>query len=227
MFEHRHVAALWPRTTAWRMVLQMLQQAVRDFLMLLVTVDPLGTVALFVPLTAAVSPNERSRIARKGVVIAGLVLVGFLVGGELLLSALGIRLVSFQVAGGIILFLFGVQMVFGTGVMAERATAEPGHDVAVFPLALPGIANPGAIMAVVLLTDNHRHSVGQQAVTATVLVLVLGLTLVFLLVAKYLNRVLGSTGMNVLIRVMGLLLAALATEQIVTGLEGILNARAA
>jgi multiple antibiotic resistance protein len=204
----------------------MLQQAARDFLMLLVTIDPLGTVALFVPLTAAVSASERSRIARKGVLVAGFVLIAFLVAGELLLSELGIRLVSFQVAGGVILFLFGLQMVFGTGVMAERATAEPGHDVAVFPLALPGIANPGAIMAVVLLTDNHRHSVAQQAVTAIVLVLVLGLTLLALLVAKYLNRALGSTGMNVLIRVMGLLLAALATEQIATGLEGILNVRA-
>jgi multiple antibiotic resistance protein len=126
----------------------MLQQAARDFLMLLVTIDPIGTVALFVPLTASASASERSRIARKAVIVAGGVLIAFLVAGELLLTELGIRLVSFQVAGGIILFLFGIQMVFGTGVMAERVQGEPGHDVAVFPLALPGIANPGAIMAV-------------------------------------------------------------------------------
>ena len=157
----------------------MLQQIGRDFLMLLVTIDPIGTVALFVPLTASMPPAERARIARKSVVIAGGVLLAFLIAGEFLLSELGIRLVSFQVAGGIILFLFGLQMVFGTGVVAESARAEPGHDIAVFPLALPGIANPGAIMAVVLLTDNHRQSVAQQALTAGVLVVVLILTLLF------------------------------------------------
>jgi len=119
----------------------MLRQIGRDFLMLLVTIDPIGTVALFVPLTASVTTAQRGRIARKSVAVAGSVLLAFLVAGEFLLSELGIRLVSFQVAGGIILFLFGLQMVFGTGVVAEGARAEPGHDIAVFPLALPGIAN--------------------------------------------------------------------------------------
>lgn len=201
----------------------MLQQIGRDLLMLLVTIDPIGTVALFVPLTATATPDERARIARKAVVVAGCVLLAFLLAGELLLSELGIRLVSFQVAGGIILFLFGLQMVFGIGVIAEKAQAEPGHDVAVFPLALPGIANPGAIMAVVLLTDNHRHSIGQQAVTAAVLLVVLAITLVALLASRRINQLLGSTGANVLIRVMGLLLAALATEQIAIGVESLLR----
>lgn len=83
--------------------------------MLLVTIDPIGTVALFLPLTATASPPERRRIARKAVLVAG----------ELLLTELGIRLASFQIAGGVILFLFGLQMVFGTGVAAERETPEP------------------------------------------------------------------------------------------------------
>lgn len=201
----------------------MWQQIGRDFLMLLVTIDPIGTVALFVPLTTSKAPAERARIARKSVIVAGSVLLGFLIAGEFLLSELGIRLVSFQVAGGIILFLFGLQMVFGTGVVAERAHAEPGHDIAVFPLALPGIANPGAIMAVVLLTDNHRQSVAQQALTAGVLVVVLILTLVALRFSRRINQLLGSTGANVLIRVMGLILAALATEQIATGVGSMLH----
>src|ERR1043165_751238 len=153
----------------------MLQQILRDFLMLLVTIDPIGTVALFVPLSASLTGAERARTAWKAVIVAGCVLVAFLVAGEVLLSELGIRLASFQVAGGVILFLFGLQMVFGTGVMTERAEPEAGHDIAVFPLALPSIANPGAIMAVVLLTDNHRHSIAQQAVTAGVLLIILGI----------------------------------------------------
>src|SRR5262245_24702386 len=155
----------------------MIQQAARDFLMLLVTVDPMGTVALFLPLTAALTVPQRRAVARKAVVVAALVLLGFLVAGEIVLSHLGIRLLSFQVAGGVILFLFGLQMVFGRGVMAEHAAAEPGRDVAVFPLALPGIASPGAITAVVLLTDNHRHSIAEQFVTALTLLFVLALTL--------------------------------------------------
>lgn len=201
----------------------MLQQMLRDFLMLLVTIDPIGTVALFVPLTSSFTAAERVKIAWKAILVSGCVLIAFLVAGELLLSALGIRLVSFQVAGGIILFLFGLQMVFGTGVMSERAEPEPGHDIAVFPLALPGIANPGAIMAVVLLTDNHRHSITQQAVTAAVLFIVLAITLLALLASQRITRLLGSTGANVIIRVMGLLLAALATEQIAIGLQSLLR----
>src|ERR1041384_2718532 len=132
--------------------------------MLLVTIDPIGTVALFVPITGAMAVGERRAVARKAVAIAGLVLLAFLVGGEIVLAHLGIRLLSFQVAGGVILFLFGIQMVFGSGALSKHAVAEPGHDAAVFPLALPGIASPGAITAVVLLTDNHQHSIAEQAV---------------------------------------------------------------
>jgi multiple antibiotic resistance protein len=200
-----------------------IRQAARDFLMLLVTVDPIGTVALFVPITAALAIRERRAIARKATVIAGAVLLAFLIAGEIVLAHLGIRLLSFQVAGGVILFLFGLQMVFGSGVLSKDAVAEPGHDVAVFPLALPGIASPGAITAVVLLTDNHRHSIAEQAVTALVLLLVLGITLGLLYAADAVHGMLGSTGANVLIRVLGLILAALATEQIVAGIEALLR----
>jgi multiple antibiotic resistance protein len=200
-----------------------IQQAARDFLMLLVTIDPIGTVALFVPLTAALGLSQRRAIARKAVLIAGAVLLAFLVAGEIVLAHLGIRLLSFQVAGGVILFLFGLQMVFGRGVAAEHAITEPGHDAAVFPLALPGIASPGAITAVVLLTENHRHSFAEQVVTALVLVTVLAITVGLLYAANSIHRILGSTGANVLIRVLGLVLAALATEQIVAGIETLVN----
>ncbi len=158
----------------------MLRQIGRDFLMLLVTVDPIGTVALFVPLTLALSVQQRRAVARKAVLVAGCVLLAFLVAGEIVLGAM---------------------------------------DVAVFPLALPGIASPGAITAVVLLTDNNRHSLAQQAVTAAVVVVVLAITLGLLYAASMIHRLLGSTGANVLIRVLGLVLAALAVEQVVAGVE--------
>jgi len=195
----------------------MLEQAVRDFLMLFATIDPIGTLALFVPLTMRLDATARRRMASRAVIYAGLVLLAFLVAGQVILSALGVRLASFQLAGGVILFLLGLQMVFGTGVAG--GSPEPDHDIAVFPLALPSIASPGSIMAVVLLTDNHRQSVPQQAVTAAVLILVLMLTAALLLVAQPLHRALGRTGENVLVRVMGLILAALATEQVVAAIE--------
>src|ERR1043166_5900566 len=188
--------------------------------MLLVTIDPIGTVALFVPLTAALTLQEQRASARKAVFVAGAVLLAFLIGGEDVLAHLGIRLVSFQLAGGVILLRFGLQMVFGKGVL-EHAGAEVGRDLAVFPLALPGIASPGAITAVVLLTDNHRHSIREQLVTAAVLVAVLALTLGCLYSARVIHRLLGDTGANVLIRVLGLVLAALATQQIVAGIEAL------
>ena len=199
----------------------MIEQVLRDFLMLLVTIDPIGTLALFVPLTASATAIERRRVAIRAVVYAGIVLLAFLIAGQILLSGLGIRLVSFQLAGGVILFLFGLQMVFGTGIAA--ASPEPNRDIAVFPLALPAIASPGSIMAVVLLTDNHRQSIAQQALTAGVLLVVLLLTAITLLLAGPIHRLLGQTGESVLIRVLGLILAALAAEQIIAGVEALLR----
>lgn len=202
----------------------MFEQALRDFLMLFATIDPIGTLAIFVAVTVAATPREKRRIAFRAVGYAAIVLVAFLIAGESVLAGLGVRLVSFQLAGGVILFLIGLQMVFGTGVAEETgAGQEPGHDVAVFPLALPAIASPGAIMAVVLLTDNHRQSIAQQVLTGAVLLFVLALTLVLLLLAVPIYRFIGRTGANVLVRVIGLILAALATEQIVTAVESLIR----
>src|SRR5258706_8040865 len=143
----------------------LLRAVVRDFLMLFVPIDPIGPLSLFVPLTASTPPAERPRVAWRAVLSGGAVLVGFLVLGQLVLDGIGIRLVSFQIAGGIILFLLGLQMVFGTGIAATKVEPEAGHDIAIFPLGIPSIASPGAIMAVVVLTDNDRFSIPDQIET--------------------------------------------------------------
>jgi multiple antibiotic resistance protein len=134
--------------------------------------------------------------------------------GQIFLGSLGIRLAAFQLAGGIIFFLFGVQMVFGSGAAAPSTGAEPGHDVAVFPLAVPSIASPGSILAVVILTDNREFSVAQQAVTTLVLLGVLGVTLILLLQANRVHRLLGDAGSTLLVRILGLVLAAMAVEMV-------------
>ena len=187
----------------------------RDAIILLATIDPIGTLSLFVALTVGLSEAQRSRLAFRSVLIAGCVLSAFLVLGEFVLRALGIGLSSFAVSGGIVLFLFGLQMIFGN---ARQMSPEAGHDLAVFPLAIPSIASPGAILAVVMLTDNDSHSLLHQGLTLVVLLGVLGLTLVLLLLANRIHRWIGDAGANVLVRVMGLILCALAAELVLTGL---------
>src|SRR5512147_2996577 len=116
--------------------------------MLWATIDPIGTLALFAGVTAPLSASERKKIALKAVIYSGIILMGSIVLGQLILTALGINLISLQIAGGIILLLFGLQMVFGRSFKDSSSGPEAGHDLAVFPLAVPATAGPGAIMAV-------------------------------------------------------------------------------
>lgn len=198
----------------------------RDFLLFLATIDPVGTLALFVALAGSVPAAARTRTAIRAILYAGGILLAFMVAGQIVLNGLGIRLVSFQLAGSIILFLFGLQMVFGSGA-AVAATPEPGHDVAVFPLAIPSIASPGAIVAAVVLTDNDRFAVADQVITAAVLVAVLAITLAAMLLANPIYRIIGAGGSNILVRLIGILLTSLATEEILSTIDEILRAPAA
>ncbi len=133
-----------------------------DFLIFLATIDPVGTLALFVGLTAGISAQERTRVAFRAIGYSAVILLVFVFVGQVVLGSLGIRLESFQLAGGIIFFLFGVQMVFGTGAASANSKSEPGHDVAAFPLAVPSIASPGSILAAVILTDNREFSLASK-----------------------------------------------------------------
>ena len=198
-----------------------------DFLILFVTIDPVGTLSIFVGVTAGMTPGERPKVAVRAVLYGGMVLLGFLIVGEIVLTGMGVELVSFQLAGGIILFLFAIQMIFGSSPAIDPPKPEDNHDVSVFPLAIPSIANPGSILAVVILTSNDQFSISQQFGTAVVLLAVLAITLVALLQANRISRVIGNAGAAIMIRVMGLLLAALAAEYIVSGLEQVLREFAA
>ncbi len=191
-----------------------------DFLVFLATIDPVGTLALFVGLTAGISAQERTRVAFRAIGYSTVILLVFVFIGQVVLGSLGIRLESFQLAGGIIFFLFGVQMVFGTGAASAGFKSEPGHDVAAFPLAVPSIASPGSILAAVILTDNREFSFGEQAITAFLLIAVLGLTLLLLLQANRIYAWIGDAGSVLMVRVLGLVLAALAVEMILgAGIE--------
>jgi len=197
----------------------MLARFVHDAAVLFATVDPIGSVLVFVAVTQGRTDGERRRMARKSVFIAGAILIAFMVLGEVLLSSMHVGLRSFQIAGALFLFFFGAQLTFGTGAHAT-GSAEPGHDLAVFPLAVPAIASPGAITAVVVLTNNDVYTLPMQAATGVALLLVLAVTLVMLLGANFVHRILGNSGASVLIRILGLLLASLAIEMLIGAWRG-------
>ena len=135
----------------------------KDFATLWTTIDPIGNVALFAGLTAALTRAERHWTALRAVIYATIILVAAGTVGQVILDAIGIHMHSLKVAGGIILFLFGVQMLFGKMDAKTERSPEEGRDLAVFPLAVPSIAGPGAMMAVIVLTDNDVYTVPRAA----------------------------------------------------------------
>ncbi len=195
----------------------------RELVTLIVVIDPVGSIPVFLFAVQGVPRALHRRFALRAVAIAALVLLAFLVGGQFLLESLGLRLGSFQIAGGIILFLFAMTMIFGESKPArEIEEAERDHLAgAVFPLAMPSIASPGAMLAIVILTDNHTESLADQAITAGLLMLVLLLTLGLLLAATYVHRVIGSTGASVISRVMGIVLATIAVDAVLGGFNAL------
>jgi multiple antibiotic resistance protein len=195
----------------------MSQKIIYDALMIWVTIEPIGSLVLFTAITSGMSAAERSKTAMRATAYSAIILLGAIVGGQIILAAMNIKLVSLQVAGGVILFLFGLQMVFGQAVTAY-GEPEAGHDVAVFPLAVPSIVGPEAIMAVVMLTDNHLYSIPTQAMTVVVMLAVLGVTYVLMLLADSILRIIGKNGVAIVERVMGMILAALSVELVMDAL---------
>jgi len=189
------------------------------FVILLAVIDPVSTLALFLGVTAHHAHEERFKIALRSILYSAGVLVGFVIVGQIFLTHMGVKMEAFQIAGGVILFVFGMKMIFDNGEEFRPVAPEKGHDVAIFPLAIPSIASPGAIMAVVVLTDNDRFSYGEQAVTTLLMLAVLGITFAGMLFAGRVLKIIGHGGVNIMTRVMGLVLASLATEMVIEGIQ--------
>ena len=193
----------------------------KDFATIWTTIDPIGNVAIFAGLTASLTAAERHRTALRATLYATVILVVAVVAGQIILDAIGIRMHSLKVAGGLILFLFALKMLFG-GLDSKTGSPEAGRDLAVFPLAVPSIAGPGAMMAVILLTDNDVYTVPEQVQTGVVLLVVLLLTYILLLFSDAILRIIGRQGAAILVRVMGIILCSLAVEIVLTTL-GVAN----
>jgi MarC family membrane protein len=194
------------------------------FVTFLVVIDPPGCAPIFAGVSRDAAPGERRMMAVRAVAIAAGILLFFGLLGEELLEALGISLAAFRIAGGIMLFLIALEMVFEKRTQrretrAQEVEATPGHDdPAVFPMAIPMIAGPGSIASVMLLMA-RSDGLDESLVVLGALVAVLVLTLLALLAAGPLMRLLGHRMEAMLTRLLGVILAALAAQFVIDGLE--------
>lgn len=193
---------------------------VATFIFFFAVIDPIGTVPVFIAVTSQYGPKQKKSIAFKATLVSALILVFFVIAGEVILTAMDIPLPAFQVAGGIVLFLFAMTMIFGESKPEqELKLATSGNDTAIFPLAVPSIAGPGAMLAAVLLTENNRFNIGEQALTTVIMLSVLLVVLVLMLAASRVQRLIGDSGASVVSRVMGLILASVAVTNVLAGIK--------
>ena len=198
----------------------MFDSLVVQFVVLWAVIDPIGSVPVYLTKTIGLPLDDRRKIALKAVLISAGILLFFLVAGQALLEAMQIPLTAFQIAGGLVLLLFALTMIFGEGKPEQEMKMTASlSELAVYPLAVPSIASPGAMMAIVLLTDNHRFSFDDQLITALIMLSILFITYLLFVIANRIQRVIGNTGAAVISRVMGLILAAVAVNNMLVGIR--------
>jgi multiple antibiotic resistance protein len=205
-----------------------------DFLVglvtLLVTIDPVGLIPVFLSLTRGLDRAARGAIALRAACVAFLILSFFVLAGDWLLRWLAISLAAFRISGGLLLFWIAFEMVFEKRAEREQQTADVAmgrdriRDVAAVPLAIPLMAGPGAITAVILLASRGDGGVMSFASLLGLIAIVTLVCYIVFLAAARLAHLLGATGQHVLSRMLGLLLSALAVQFVVDGLRALLSA---
>jgi multiple antibiotic resistance protein len=204
--------------------------AISAFITLLVTVDPPGLAPVFLVLTHGMNREQRRSVAIRGATIAFCVLVGFILIGSSILSALGISLPAFRVAGGLLLFYIAFEMIFAKRQdRKEKATEEAitkDHiaNVAVFPLAIPLIAGPGAISASILLSAEMQGTLAWRGMLVGIVAVVMALVMLSFMLSERIDRYLGITGRSILTRLLGVLLAALSVQFVADGVKALIAA---
>ena len=213
----------------------MLDYLLNALVTLFVTIDPLGLAPIFVGLTRGLSRAQRQQTAIRATVTAAIILYAFALIGEGLLGFLGISLAAFRIAGGLMLFWIGFEMVFERRDQRKLASAakaikddrahDPAdiHHLAIFPLAIPLMAGPGAISATILIAASAPNTLGMIGLLVIIAAL-LGSCLAVFLLAGPLDRMLGNTGRIVLTRLLGVLLAALAVQFVADGITEFVRA---
>lgn len=196
-----------------------LHSYIATFIFFFAVIDPIGSVPVFIAITNGMSNELKNKIARKATLVSAGVLLFFLMVGELILNAIDVPVSAFQIAGGIVLLLFALTMIFGESKPDEEIKLiNNAMEKAIYPLAIPSIASPGAMLGAVLLTKNDSVSILDQAQTALVMLLVLVVVYVLLRLSNWLFKFIGSGGASIISRVMGLILASVATNSILEGI---------
>lgn len=191
-----------------------------SFVLLWAVIDPIGTVPVFISSTKGRSDQERKHIAKVAALTSAGILLFFIVAGEILLTAMGVPLVAFQIAGGLVLFLFALTMIFGESKPeGEIKLIRSAQETAIFPLATPSIASPGAMMAVVLLTKNDEFSLAQQLTTALIMLAVISIVYCLMRGASRISNLIGTGGASIVSRVMGLILSSIAAANVLEGIK--------
>ncbi len=207
----------------------MTETAISAFTTLIVILDPIGLVPIFLSLTTGMSKAERRQTAAWAVGLAAFIMIGFALGGRVLLEQLGISLPAFRIAGGLMLFYTAFEMVFGGQHARRQSVAEDvtpalrTRSVAAFPLAIPLLAGPGAITAIILLSGTGGHVTPGLLPLIAVILLACAVVFSVFLIAEPVDKLLGETGKVVLTRLLGVLLAALAVQFIVDGVVEVLR----
>ena len=193
-----------------------------QFVTLFVVIDPIGCIPIFLAVVGNKSPKERAKTALKAVIIAGLIFLAFMVLGQFLFDVMDIGMNSFKIAGGLILFIIALRMVLFDAHSGSSEPDDGSSDKAVFPLAVPMLAGPASIMAVMVITDSVRTSFFDQVIAAAMVAVVLLISWIFFRLGDPIVKILKKDGIDVLSRIMGLILAALSVETVVRGIKGII-----
>lgn len=196
---------------------------------LIVTIDPIGLAPLFLGVTRGLDGAQRRQVGLRAAIIAFVVLLVFALVGRSVLALLGITVPAFRVAGGLLLFFIAYEMVFARRSERKERSAEVAvtkdhiHDIAAFPLAIPLIAGPGAISAVIILSGQFPEVTGKAALVGIIFACIAATALIFL-IAERVDRILGETGRSILTRLLGVILAALAVQYVADGAKALAGA---
>ena len=190
-----------------------------SFVALFIIIDPIGLTPVFIAITQGMDDTLRRKVALRSVLVSAFVISLFIVGGETVLGFIGISMPAFRIAGGILLFLTALDMLFQRRSKRRENQTEQElvDDPSVFPLAIPLIIGPGAIATVILIAGAKPGLVG-VAYTGFITALVLVTVFVFFSAASRIEKLLGKTGIDVLTRLLGMLLAALSVQFVIEGL---------
>lgn len=190
------------------------------FVYFFAVIDPIGTVPVFIAVTSRLDKSTKRKVALVASLVSSAILLFFVVVGEFILTSMDIPLSAFQIAGGIVLFLFALTMIFGESKPEEEIKLAEDHmDTAIFPLAVPSIAGPGAMLAAVLLTENSRYTIIEQIQISLAMLAVVFVSYLLMLASGWIHQIIGTSGASVVSRVMGIILAAIATSSTLGGIK--------